>query len=121
METNRQQTKQFDAPEIDRLLTRLDELVRWRPGSAGSYHDAQGALKRIQGRANHVIMGRRGSGKTRLLEELRRELSAKSSYLVTFGAEDYKELTYPDILIQILRSFLREFSALLESRVNCFL
>jgi hypothetical protein len=110
----------LSAPEFDSLLTRLDELVRWRPGAAGSYHDAQGALKRIEGRANHVVMGRRGSGKTRLLDELRRRLQEQGTYIVTFGAEDYKELTYPDILIQILRTFLREFEVLLGHRPSLF-
>lgn len=101
--------KGLKTPEIDALLTRLDELVRWRPGASGKYQDAQGALARIQGAANHVVMGRRGSGKTRLLDELRKRTKGENTLVIAFGAEDYKELTYPDILIQILRSFLREF------------
>ncbi len=38
----------------------------------------------------------------------------KGIIVVTVGAEDYKNLTYPDILIQILRSFLRSFKELFE-------
>jgi len=102
-------------PQVDALLTRLDELVRWRPGMQGLYLDPHSSLARIQGAANHVILGRRGSGKTRLLDEFTRTAS-EETYVVSFGAEDYKELTYPDILIQILRSFLREFQLILSHR-----
>lgn len=102
--------------KIDQLLTRLDELVRWRPGAMGTYHDPQSALARIQGKANHLVLGRRGSGKTRLLDELRLKAGDKRIRLVAVGAEDYKNLTYPDILIQILRGFLRSFSELLGAK-----
>lgn len=99
----------LDDAVSNRLLARLDELVRWRPGAKGQYLDLHSALERIQGETNHVITGRRGSGKTRLLEELRSVAEKNSFRVVSIGAEDYKELTYPDILIQILRSFLHQF------------
>ena len=50
-----------------KLLTRLDELVRWRPGQPGQYVNPHDHLDRVSASANHVIQGRRGSGKTRLL------------------------------------------------------
>jgi hypothetical protein len=59
-------------------------------------------------------LGRRGSGKTRLLDELRKTVEGEALRIVTVGAEDYKELTYPDILIQILRRFLKDFQTLLR-------
>ena len=96
------------------LLTRLEELSRWREGAQGQYRDAIGALPRIQGATNHVILGRRGSGKTRLLDELRRSSKDMGAYAVSIGAEDHKELAYPDILIQILRTFLRAFEEMLR-------
>lgn len=98
-----------DDAKSNALLKRLDELVRWRPGAKGQYLDLHSALERIQGETNHVITGRRGSGKTRLLEELRSVAERASFQVVSIGAEDYKELTYPDILIQILRTFLHQF------------
>ena len=93
----------------DSLLTRLEELSRWREGAQGQYRDAIGALPRIKGATNHVILGRRGSGKTRLLDELRRSSKNTDDFVISIEAEDHKELTYPDILIQILRTFLRAF------------
>lgn len=110
----------WDRPQIDQLLTRLDELVRWRPGAEGKYLDPHSALARIQGSANHVVLGRRGSGKTRLLDEFKRQAEGQATYVVSVNAEDYKELTYPDILIQILRSFLREFETLLRKEPAVF-
>ena len=61
-----------------------------------------------------MILGRRGSGKTRLLDELRRSSRDTHDHVVSVGAEDHKELTYPDILIQILRTFLRDFPERLQ-------
>lgn len=105
---------------VDQLLTRLDELVRWRPGAKGKYQDLHSAVARLTGSANHIILGRRGSGKTRLLDELKRAVAKENSIVVTIGAEDFKELTYPDILIQILRSFLREFAKIMEKHPLLF-
>lgn len=107
----------LDGEQIKRLLTRLDELVRWRPGAKGQYLDLHSALERIQGETNHVITGRRGSGKTRLLDELRASAEERLFRVVSIGAEDFKELTYPDILIQILRAFLDQFIKALQPDV----
>ncbi|MDE2677216.1 MAG: hypothetical protein OXI76_04840 [Gemmatimonadota bacterium] len=49
------------------------------------------------------------------MDELRRSSHDTDDHVVSVGAEDHKELTYPDILIQILRTFLREFSEKLQS------
>ena len=92
------------------LLTRLDELVRWRPGEPGQYVNPHDHLARVSASANHIIQGRRGSGKTRLLDELTRahDKSADAT-VIAVGMEDYKQLSYPDILIQVLLAFLDRF------------
>lgn len=93
-----------------KLLTRLDELVRWRPGEPGQYVNPHDHLARVSASANHIIQGRRGSGKTRLLDELTRahDKSADAT-IIAVGMEDYKQLSYPDILIQVLLAFLGRF------------
>ncbi len=105
----------LNTPEIDRLLSRLDELVRWRPGGKGEYFDPHGLLQRVTGSANHVILGRRGSGKTRLLDELSRS-AAEDTTVISVGAEDFKGLSYPDVLIQVLDSFLTSFEKRLSAK-----
>src|SRR5258708_25608830 len=112
--------KDLNDPRINGLLTRLDELVRWRPGAKGVYQDLHSAINRLKGSTNHIILGRRGSGKSRLLDELKRAVVAERAIVIAVGAEDFKELTYPDILIQILRSFLREFQDILSSYPSIF-
>ena len=104
----------LDSPEVEKLLTLLDEIARWRPGRKGVYLDEQGALASILADANHVVMGRRGSGKTRLLDELDRKLNKEKTWVVTVEAEELKFLSFPDILIQIIRRFLEAFSGLLD-------
>ena len=100
-----------------RLLTRLDELVRWRPGEPGQYVNPHDHLDRVSASANHVIQGRRGSGKTRLLDELARLQGERDhATVITVGMEDYKQLNYPDILIQVLLAFLNKFRKRLNPR-----
>lgn len=97
------------------LLTRLDELVRWRPGQQGQYVNPHDHLARVSAHANHIIQGRRGSGKTRLLDELARTPETRAAAtVIAVGMEDYKQLSYPDILIQILLAFLERFRSLLR-------
>ena len=93
-----------------KLLPRLDELVRWRSGQPGQYVNPHDHLDRVSASANHVIQGRRGSGKTRLLDELKRVRDKHAdATVIAVGMEDHKQLSYPDILIQVLRAFLERF------------
>lgn len=80
----------LEGEKFDSLVARLDELVRWRPGVGGSYQDPNSALSRIQGKTNHVVMGRRGSGKTRLLSELSRKAKDQDVLVIKFGVEEVK-------------------------------
>ena len=101
------------------LLTRLDELVRWRPGEPGQYVNPHDHLDRVTASANHIIQGRRGSGKTRLLDELARLHEERAdATVIAVGMEDYKQLNYPDILIQVLLAFLAKFRECLNPPID---
>jgi hypothetical protein len=65
-----------------------------------------------------VIFGRRGSGKTMLLGELVKP--SGTSEMIWIDIDDYKKLTFPDILIQILRSLIDAIDDLVSTANTIF-
>jgi hypothetical protein len=86
------------------LLTHLKKQPRAESTSRTSYIDSGNNLEQIRITRHTVVFGRRGSGKTTLLGELRPIADAHRQGIVWIDVDDYKTLTYPDVLIQILRS-----------------
>lgn len=71
-----------------------------------SYIDATNALSDIGTRQNHVIFARRGCGKTLLLQTSAENLPA-GTLAVYINCEDYKNHSFPNVIIEILDSALR--------------
>ncbi len=81
----------------------LSEVTRAdiKPKKDIFFVDPYNNLKTLSTQANHVVFGRRGSGKTLLLSQLFQEKQKK--YLpVSIDCERWKELTYPNLLLKIL-------------------
>jgi Cdc6-like AAA superfamily ATPase len=89
---------------VSRLLTHLKKQPRAESRSKTEYIDSGNNREQIQISRHIVVFGRRGSGKTTLLGELRAIAEANNNGIVWIDADDYKTLTYPDVLIQILRA-----------------
>jgi hypothetical protein len=96
----------------DQKLSKLRELITeglrvQRDGDPIEYINVGHALEDACARANHVIFARRGCGKTLLLHKSRSKLKAdlKSIYL---NCEDFKQHTFPNVLIEILKALFRE-------------
>jgi hypothetical protein len=93
-------------------LSRLRELITeglrvQRDGDSIKYINVGHALEDASARANHVIFARRGCGKTLLLHDSRGKLRAeiRSIYL---NCEDFKQHTFPNVLIEILKALFTE-------------
>ena len=93
-------------------LAKLRELITeglrvQRDVDAITYINVGHALEDASARANHVIFARRGCGKTLLLHDLRSKLKPdiRSIYL---NCEDFKQHTFPNVLIEILKALFRE-------------
>jgi Cdc6-like AAA superfamily ATPase len=91
-------------PAVYKLLTQLKKRPRAEGKSVGAYIDSGSNLEQIQLSRHTVVFGRRGSGKTTLLAELRKHAESAKDGVVWIDIDDYKSLTYPDVLIQVLRS-----------------
>jgi len=94
---------------ITRLRTIVQEGIRVQRESAEpvEYIDAGNALSDAVARQNHVIFGRRGCGKTLLLHQAERRV--KSNVKVVYvNCEDYKQHSFPNVLIEILDQLFKE-------------
>lgn len=100
----------MDKPErLARLREVITENLRVQRGGADPvpYIDVSHALSDICARQNHTVFGRRGCGKTLLLQHSVRSLppERKTVYL---NCEDYKHHTFPNVLIEILDALFAE-------------
>lgn len=75
-----------------------------------SYIDTIDALSTTQMRQNHVIFARRGCGKTLLLHAAAKEMP-KENIIVYLNCEDYKNHSFPNIIIEILDGIFLEIES----------
>ena len=98
-------------PPIDKLKklrTVITENLRVQQSGAKAipYIDVTNALDDAQARQNHVIFGRRGCGKTLLLQNAAFEDdNRKTIYL---NCEDFKNHSFPNVLIEFLDAVFAE-------------
>jgi hypothetical protein len=98
------------APEIDRLLTLVEEGARASQRAVERFIEpAQGTLARAISRRHHLVFGRRGSGKSSLLFKAADTL-AKDGHAIAFvDLEPFKGHHYPDVLLSVLIATLAKY------------
>lgn len=101
---------------IVRLRIIVQEGIRVQRDSSEpvEYVDSGNALSDAMARQNHVIFGRRGCGKTLLLHESERRVKGDIK-VVYVNCEDYKQHSFPNVLIEILDQLFRELERNLTS------
>src|SRR5713226_7202212 len=94
---------------VQQLRTIVREGIRVQRGGADpvDYIDAANAVRDAVARQNHVIFGRRGCGKTLLLHEATKRVQ-DSVRVVYVNCEDYKQHSFPNVLIEILDRLFAE-------------
>jgi len=94
---------------IRALRTIVQEGIRVQRDSPEpvEYIDAANTLSDAIARQNHVIFGRRGCGKTLLLHEAERRVKANVK-VIYVNCEDYKQHSFPNVLIEILDQLFEE-------------
>jgi len=95
--------------KISELRTAINESLRIQRGGAEpiQYVDVSNALTDIAARQNHVVFGRRGCGKTLLLHQSASKVD-KSIATVYLNCEDFKNHSFPNVLIEILDALFAE-------------
>ena len=96
------------AEKLNRLRTVITENLRvQRDGKSIDYINIGNALQNYCARQNHAIFARRGCGKTLLLHHSARVLP-KDVKAVYLNCEDFKQHSFPNVLIEILVALFRE-------------
>lgn len=89
----------MDQSEITKLVTYIEENLRASPVAGLQFVDSRKFRTRLISKQNHVIFGRRGAGKTTLAKLIGRSENSIEIYL---NLKDFKDITFPSIIIQIL-------------------
>lgn len=75
-----------------------------------------GMPETVLSRRHHLIIGRRGTGKTSLLEVLRARAAEERTPMAVVDMERYKGRSYPDVLIEIIGVLLAELQPKVRAR-----
>lgn len=102
----------MDQKDITKLITYIEENLRSSFSSGLGFVDTRHFLQRLCSKQNHVIFGRRGAGKTSLVNATRNSMTHLDVYI---NLERYKDITFPNILIFVLHEL---FSSLREQISN---
>ena len=96
-------SQDLKSDNIEDFVIALEEAAR-ATGPTGTrfIEPAAGTLSRALSARNHLIFGRRGSGKTSLLQKARAEMLAARRPNAYIDMEKFKGHTYPDVLISVL-------------------
>jgi len=103
----------WDSPQIDELLGFLSAIMREeRKTKKPLYKFVDlGFVNRLASNRNHVIFGRRGSGKSVLLRELETRVESSKIQTVLIDVEQIAQKSYPNLIIEILLITLRDLLA----------
>lgn len=64
-------------------------------------------------RQNHVVFGRRGAGKSSLVESV---CTPAAHIAIRMNLEDYKDISFPNILVHVLKASCRELDKAVRAR-----
>ncbi len=103
-------------PRVEKLVRLVEESTRSsKEGVKRFIEPAQGTLSRAINKRHHIIFGRRGSGKSSLLRKAAADLTLDRRPIAYVDLEIFKGHTYPDVLISVLISTLKEFEKWLQT------
>lgn len=94
---------------IEGLRRIVQENIRIQRGGSETidYVDVSRALSDMVAKQNHVVFGRRGCGKTLLLRATQQKVD-EDVRVVYINCEDYKQHSFPNVLIEILDTLFEE-------------
>lgn len=92
----------MDRSELEKLITYVEENTRADQVSGIEFIDPRNFKSKVKGKQNYVVFGRRGAGKSTLLKTLQEDSSVLTIYV---NLEDFKDITFPNIIIKVLLTF----------------
>jgi len=107
----------MDKKELNKLITYLEENTRADKVSGIEFIDPRNFKEKVRGKQNYVVFGRRGAGKSTLLKTLNKYDKSVTIYV---NLEDYKDITFPNIIIKVLVTFYEEIARKLNQNKSFF-
>ena len=105
-------------PEIQKLINYIEENTRASQVSGISFIDPKNHKGKILLKQNHVVFGRRGAGKTSLINTLC-DVHKINNHIITYtNLEDYKDVSFPNILLHVLQAFFKQIKRHLKTRLR---
>jgi hypothetical protein len=106
----------LDSSDVAKLVTLVEEAARsTEEGVKRFVEPAQGTLRRATNKRQHMIFGRRGSGKSSLLRKAAADLTVDRRPIAYVDLETFKAHSYPDVLLSVLISTFSEFETWLRT------
>ncbi|MDP8267831.1 MAG: hypothetical protein P9L97_03795 [Candidatus Tenebribacter davisii] len=102
---------------IQELVNYIEANLRSSKTAGLNFVDSRNYSSRLTNKQNHVIFGRRGSGKTSLLNSI---IENKSIFNIFINLEDFKDITFPNILLYILMTTFNELLKEINSKFPWF-
>lgn len=91
--------------DIAKVLRYIEENMRVTEQTSIEYLDSQGNIERLSIKQNHIIFGRRGSGKSLLLKALRKN---NDFSCISVNMEDFKDISFPNSIIQVQKAIIKQ-------------
>ena len=107
----------MDIKELGKLTSYLEENTRADKVSGIEFIDPRNFKEKVRGKQNYVVFGRRGAGKSTLLKTLSRHGESLTVYV---NLEDYKDITFPNIIIKVLVAFYDDLATSLNKNKSFF-
>jgi len=99
--------------DLNKVLRYIEENIRVTDQTTIEYLDPNGHIERLLSKQNQVIYGRRGSGKSLLLKSLK--AAAKDTVVMEVNLDDFKDISFPDSIIQVLRLVIKQLNTSLNN------
>ncbi|MCD0457172.1 hypothetical protein LPB85_17105 [Chryseobacterium sp. LC2016-27] len=103
--------------DLSKVLRYIEENIRITEQTTIDYLDPKRHLDRLQSRQNHVVFGRRGSGKSLLLKSLRSS-GTDDRNSISINLEDFKDISFPNSISHVLISILKYLKETLKGKYN---
>jgi hypothetical protein len=106
----------LNSEQVEKLARLVDESIRAsREGVKHFVEPTPGVLAKAKSKRHNIIFGRRGSGKSSLLQKVANDLTIDRTPIAFVDLETFKQHSYPDVLLSILIKSLTEVKAWLDT------
>lgn len=99
--------------EVRKLVAYIEENLRASSSAGLTFIDTRNLKGRLTVRQNHVVFGRRGAGKSSLVESV---CGPAKHVAIRINLEDYKDISFPNILLHVLMESCKELGVAVKAR-----